>query len=129
MEEYKKRLLEEFSDLNTKKVKLEGFVGSLKFEELDIPVKLLMKNQLVYMKGYLQTLYDRINLTISALEINEYDKENIKNVSSNVMVSANVSIHPSVLISSSFFFLRAMIKQPHLMNFHNMLRRFFLEPS
>lgn len=82
MEEYKKRLLEEFSDLNTKKVKLEGFVGSLKFEELDIPVKLLMKNQLVYMKGYLQTLYDRINLTISALEINEYDKENIKDVSS-----------------------------------------------
>ena len=82
MEEYKKRLLEEFSDLNTKKVKLEGFVGSLKFEELDIPIKLLMKNQLVYMKGYLQTLYDRINLTISALEINEYDKENIKDVSS-----------------------------------------------
>ena len=82
MEEYKKRLLEEFSDLNTKKVKLEGFVGSLKFEELDIPVKLLMKNQLVYMKGYLQTLYDRINLTISALEINEYDKENIKDVNS-----------------------------------------------
>ena len=82
MEEYKKRLLEEFSDLNTKKVKLEGFVGSLKFEELDIPVKLLMKNQLVYMKGYLQTLYDRINLSISALEINEYDKENIKDVSS-----------------------------------------------
>ena len=34
------------------------------------------------MKGYLQTLYDRINLTISALEINEYDKENIKDVSS-----------------------------------------------
>ena len=82
MEDYKKRLLEEFSDLNTKKVKLEGFVGSLKFEELDIPVKLLMKNQLVYMKGYLQTLYDRINLTISTLEINEYDKENIKDVSS-----------------------------------------------
>lgn len=82
MEEYKKRLLEEFSDLNTKKVKLEGFIGSLKFEELDIPIKLLMKNQLVYMKGYLQTLYDRINLTISALEINEYDKENIKNDSS-----------------------------------------------
>lgn len=82
MEDYKKRLLEEFSDLNTKKVKLEGFVGSLKFEELDIPIKLLMKNQLVYMKGYLQTLYDRINLTISALEINEYDKENIKNDSS-----------------------------------------------
>lgn len=82
MEEYKKRLLEEFSDLNTKKVKLEEFVGSLKFEELDIPVKLLMKNQLVYMKGYLQTLYDRINLTISTLEINEYDKENIKDVSS-----------------------------------------------
>ena len=82
MEDYKKRLLEEFSDLNTKKVKLEGFIGSLKFEELDIPIKLLMKNQLVYMKGYLQTLYDRINLTISALEINEYDKENIKDVSS-----------------------------------------------
>ena len=82
MEDYKKRLLEEFSDLNTKKVKLEGFVGSLKFEELDIPVKLLMKKQLVYMKGYLQTLYDRINLTISALEINEYDKENIKDVNS-----------------------------------------------
>lgn len=82
MEDYKKRLLEEFSDLNTKKVKLEGFIGSLKFEELDIPIKLLMKNQLVYMKGYLQTLYDRINLTISALEINEYDKENIKNDSS-----------------------------------------------
>ena len=82
MEDYKKRLLEEFSDLNTKKVKLEEFVGSLKFEELDIPVKLLMKNQLVYMKGYLQTLYDRINLTISTLEINEYDKENIKDVSS-----------------------------------------------
>ena len=82
MEDYKKRLLEEFSDLNIKKVKLEGFIGSLKFEELDIPIKLLMKNQLVYMKGYLQTLYDRINLTISALEINEYDKENIKNDSS-----------------------------------------------
>ena len=82
MEDYKKRLLEEFSDLNTKKVKLEGFIGSLKFEELDIPIKLLMKNQLVYMKGYLQTLYDRINLTILALEINEYDKENIKNDSS-----------------------------------------------
>lgn len=76
MEEYKKRLLIEFSELNAKKNKLEEFIGSLKFEELDIPVKILMKNQLVFMKGYLQTLYDRINLTISALEINEFDKEN-----------------------------------------------------
>ena len=76
MEEYKKRLLIEFSELNVKKNKLEEFIGTIKFEELDIPVKILMKNQLVFMKGYLQTLYDRINLTISALEINEFDKEN-----------------------------------------------------
>lgn len=76
MEEYKKRLLIEFSELNAKKNKLEEFVGSSKFEGLDIPVKILMKNQLVFMKGYLQTLYDRINLTISILEINELDKEN-----------------------------------------------------
>ena len=75
MEEYKKRLLIEFSELNVKKNKLEEFVGSSKFEGLDIPVKILMKNQLVFMKGYLQTLYDRINLTISALEINKFDKE------------------------------------------------------
>lgn len=75
MEEYKKRLLIEFSELNAKKNKLEEFVGSSKFEGLDIPVKILMKNQLVFMKGYLQTLYDRINLTISALEINKFDKE------------------------------------------------------
>ena len=75
MEEYKKRLLIEFSELNAKKNKLEEFVGSSKFEGLDIPVKILMKNQLVFMKGYLQTLYDRINLTISALDINKFDKE------------------------------------------------------
>ena len=76
MEEYKKRLLIEFSELNAKKTKLEEFIGTIKFEELDIPIKILMKNQLIFMKGYLQTLYDRINLTISALEINEFDKEN-----------------------------------------------------
>ena len=75
MEEYKKRLLIEFSELNAKKNKLEEFIGTIKFEELDIPVKILMKNQLVFMKGYLQTLYDRINLTISTLEMNEFDKE------------------------------------------------------
>ena len=76
MEDYKKRLLIEFSELSAKKNKLEEFIGTIKFEELDIPVKILMKNQLIFMKGYLQTLYDRINLTISALEINEFDKEN-----------------------------------------------------
>ena len=76
MEDYKKRLLIEFSELNAKKTKLEEFIETIKFEGLDIPVKILMKNQLVFMKGYLQTLYDRINLTISALEINEFDKEN-----------------------------------------------------
>ena len=75
MEEYKKRLLIEFSELNAKKNKLEEFIGTIKFEGLDMPVKILMKNQLVFMKGYLQTLYDRINLTISALEINKFDKE------------------------------------------------------
>lgn len=75
MEEYKKRLLIEFSELNAKKNKLEEFIGTIKFEELDMPVKILMKNQLIFMKGYLQTLYDRINLTISALEMNEFDKE------------------------------------------------------
>ena len=82
MEEHKKRLLKEFSELNAKKTDLEEFIGSLKFEGLDIPVKILMKNQLVFMKGYLQTLYDRINLTISILEINEIDKQNIKDVNS-----------------------------------------------
>lgn len=76
IEDYKKRLLIEFSELNAKKTKLEEFIETIKFEGLDIPVKILMKNQLVFMKGYLQTLYDRINLTISALEINEFDKEN-----------------------------------------------------
>ena len=76
MEDYKKRLLIEFSELNAKKTKLEEFIETIKFEGLDIPVKILMKNHLVFMKGYLQTLYDRINLTISALEINEFDKEN-----------------------------------------------------
>ena len=75
MEEYKKRLLIEFSELNAKKNKLEEFIGTIKFEELDIPITILMKNQLIFMKGYLQTLYDRINLTISALEMNEFDKE------------------------------------------------------
>lgn len=76
IEDYKKRLLIEFSELNAKKTKLEEFIETIKFEGLDIPVKILMKNQLIFMKGYLQTLYDRINLTISALEINEFDKEN-----------------------------------------------------
>ena len=75
MEDCKKRLLKEFSELNAKKTDLEEFIGSSKFEGLDMPVKILMKNQLVFMKGYLQTLYDRINLTISALEMNEFDKE------------------------------------------------------
>lgn len=75
MEDYKKRLLIEFSELNAKKNKLEEFIGTIKFEELDIPITILMKNQLIFMKGYLQTLYDRINLTISALEMNEFDKE------------------------------------------------------
>lgn len=82
MEEFKKRLLNEFSELNAKINKLKVFLDTAKFEELDTPVKILMKNQLIFMEGYLQTLYDRINLTISALEINEYDKENIKDVSS-----------------------------------------------
>ena len=76
MEDYKKRLLIEFSELNAKKTKLEEFIETIKFEGLDIPVKILMKNQLIFFFFYLQTLYDRINLTISALEINEFDKEN-----------------------------------------------------
>lgn len=75
MEEYKKRLLNEFSELNAKTNKLNEFLDTAKFEELDTSVKILMKNQLVFMKGYLQTLYDRINLTISISEINEFDKE------------------------------------------------------
>ena len=69
-------------------------------------------------KEYCNASDNFFSFSLSTADI-EYSS--IKNVSSNVMVSAKVSIHPSVLISSSFFFLRAMIKQPHLMNFHNML--------
>ena len=45
MEEYKKRLLIEFSELNTKKNKLEEFIGTIKFEGLD------MSQDLMYYDG------------------------------------------------------------------------------
>lgn len=76
MEEYKKRLLIEFKELNDKCEKLKSFIQSNPiFEKQLLGIQILMKNQLVFMEGYRQTLYDRINLIISESEIKEFDNE------------------------------------------------------
>lgn len=76
MDEYKKRMLTEFQELNIKCIKLEEFIKTSKeFQGLDIAISLLMKNQLHFMQGYRQCLYDRINLTISSDELEKFDIE------------------------------------------------------
>ena len=55
MDEYKKRMLTEFQELNIKCIKLEEFIKTSKeFQGLDIAISLLMKNQLHFMQGYRQ---------------------------------------------------------------------------
>lgn len=77
MEEYKKRLMIEFRELNEKIEKLKVFIqASPLFEQSQPVVQVLMKNQLIHMEGYRLTLYDRINLTISEQEIKEFDNDN-----------------------------------------------------
>lgn len=74
MEEYKTRLMIEFKELTTKIDKLKEFMTTIKFESLDMVSAILMKNQLSFMIGYQQCLYDRINLTITIKEMEEFDK-------------------------------------------------------
>lgn len=71
---YKSRLMLEFNELSDKINKLTSFIKTEKFEELEISIQLLMKNQLLFMKGYLQTVYDRINLTMTKNEINKIEE-------------------------------------------------------
>lgn len=58
---YKKRMLKEYSDLNDKIKKLEGFLNNRKVELSDSK-KVLMLKQLDFMKSYLEVLEERILL-------------------------------------------------------------------
>lgn len=79
MEEYKKRLIVEFKELNEKVNKLETFIDSSKFKELAENIVGLMEKQLSHMRKYLKCLYDRINLTITVKEIQEFDNQETTN--------------------------------------------------
>lgn len=75
MEDYKKRLIQEFKELDDRCTKLNMFITeSPKYKELGEEMQVLMNEQLQYMQGYLKCLYKRINLTITIKEIEEYDK-------------------------------------------------------
>lgn len=79
LEEWKERLLIEFIEVNGRTSKLEEFVkNSSIYEGMDTSSKLLLKNQLHYMLGYRQCLYDRINLTVSPTEIATFDNGRIE---------------------------------------------------
>lgn len=75
MEEFKIRLIDEFKELDSRCTKLNTFItDNKKYQELPQEQQVLMNQQLQYMQGYLKCLYERINLTISLKEMNEYDK-------------------------------------------------------
>ena len=62
MEDYLKRMLVEQKELKEKVAKLEMFIDSYKFRSLTQDNQKLLKKQLSYMLGYLNTLTERIVL-------------------------------------------------------------------
>ena len=76
MEDYKRRMLIEFQDLENKCANLSSFIiSNLKYEQSSNEIQLLLRNQLRYMEGYRQCLYDRIMLTVTKKEMEEFDNE------------------------------------------------------
>lgn len=75
MEDFKKRILNEFTELNDKCEKLGNFINTNKLYNESLPeIQVLMRNQLRFMEGYRQCLYDRIQLIITEKELEEFEE-------------------------------------------------------
>lgn len=76
MEDFKRRLLIEFKELNQRCTKLSEFIKkSPIYKDMDNQNMFLLKTQLIFMEGYRQCLYERINQVISVEEMAEFDRE------------------------------------------------------
>jgi hypothetical protein len=62
MEPYQERVVEELSELTKKHEKLELFIASEKFKDLDVPQQALLRRQRVLMRSYMSVLTERIEL-------------------------------------------------------------------
>lgn len=60
MEDFEKRLIEEFKELKKKWVKLTRFIGCTVYMGLEIEERERLSRQLVYMQGYLYVLEERL---------------------------------------------------------------------
>lgn len=75
MEEYKKRMLDEFNELAERKNKLSMFINAdPEFGQLDVVMKSLMEKQLTHMEGYLECLSERVHRLLTWDEIDAYNK-------------------------------------------------------
>lgn len=62
MSDFKERLFEEYDELSDRTDKLRAFIGSQKFNEIDVKQRELLKEQLTVMEQYLNILSIRIEL-------------------------------------------------------------------
>lgn len=69
--DWQQRLIHEYDDLKVKVNGLINFIGSVPYQGLDVNHQILLKTQLLHMRGYLATLgyrIDLIGITESAIE-------------------------------------------------------------
>lgn len=60
--DWQQRLIHEYDDLKVKVNGLSNFIGSVPYQGLDVNHQILLKTQLLHMRGYLATLGYRIDL-------------------------------------------------------------------
>lgn len=75
MEDFKKRILEEYIEVSNRAVKLEAFLSTDKFKELNKEMQVLMKLQNRYMNGYIECLVQRLELLLTEEQMNAFMTE------------------------------------------------------
>lgn len=75
MEDFKKRILEEYTEVSGRAVKLEAFLSTNRFKELDKEMQVLMQFQNHYMNGYIECLVRRLELLLTEEQVNAFMTE------------------------------------------------------
>lgn len=75
MEDFKKRILEEYTEVSNRAVKLEVFLSTNRFKELDKEMQVLMQLQNHYMNGYIECLIKRLELLLTEEQMNAFMTE------------------------------------------------------
>lgn len=80
MEDFKKKLVLEYEELDDRLKELDSFIGnSEEFEFLDNTTQILMSSQLYYMNGYRSCLIKRIDKLLNESDINEWKNKEKNN--------------------------------------------------